>query len=639
MREDKSSKIPKMLSSVLLVLFSAAVGAKTVPNGQTLTLNGIPYYLSGIPISNFSHNVFDKASNDVDIFPFTVIQTSSTVHSSFLSETVANFTQQDDVFQPAFLQTVYLTSSVEASQIDELSGSEALHQFDNKMFLTESDASLSTPLPNGPYFASARTGHIFRAYRLYSDDSLAFISAAISDESGGFIPMTGVTEGVMTKNVAVPSRLYYTPTAEKPLAGLRLAVKDIFHIKGLRTSGGSRAYYYLYDEQNVTTPSVQRLFDLGAVMVGKVGTVQFANGDRPTADWVDLHCPFNPRGDGYQYPSGSSSGSGAAIAAYEWLDLAIGSDTGGSMRGPAGVQGIYGNRPSTGAITLEHALPLSPPLDTAGMFARSASLWSKTVQAWYPNFNRSYPSHPKQLYLSHSNWDESTAPEANEHLETFMQRLEDFLDTNRTIVNVTERWSETHNSPSLINLLNTTYAYLVGVGQWNNLAKGFFADYAQAHDGRRPFINPGPLARWEWGQANGGNASYDAALHNMTVFRDWWSTSGYGRSDDDSCSEGIFVHAWATGAADYRNRYFNPPGPPFGFTDDAIAVFAGAPEVVVPLGESPYNSTITLHEEYLPVSIGLQMARGCDRALAELVDDLGKAGILKPVSAGSRLYS
>ena len=72
-----------MRSSILLVLFSAAVGAKTVPNGQTLTLNRIPYYLSGIPISNFSRDTFNKASGDVDIFPFTVIQTSSTVDSSF----------------------------------------------------------------------------------------------------------------------------------------------------------------------------------------------------------------------------------------------------------------------------------------------------------------------------------------------------------------------------------------------------------------------------------------------------------------------------------------------------------------------------------------------------------------------------
>lgn len=118
----------------------------------------------------------------------------------------------------------------------------------------------------------------------------------------------------MTKSVAVPSRLYYTPTAEKPLSGvslsekkkthgtrltnsaqLRLGVKDIFDLKGLRTSGGNRAFHDLYPPRNATAPAVKRLIDRGVIIVGKMGTVQFANGDNPTADWVDFHCPFNPR--------------------------------------------------------------------------------------------------------------------------------------------------------------------------------------------------------------------------------------------------------------------------------------------------------------------------------------------------------
>ena len=66
-------------------------------------------------------------------------------------------------------------------------------------------------------------------------------------------------------------------------------------MKGLRTSGGNRAYHDLYPARNTTAPAIQRLIDLGAVFVGKMGTVQFANGDNPTADWVDFHCPFNPR--------------------------------------------------------------------------------------------------------------------------------------------------------------------------------------------------------------------------------------------------------------------------------------------------------------------------------------------------------
>ncbi|KAB8070965.1 amidase signature domain-containing protein, partial [Aspergillus leporis] len=446
----------------------------------------------------------------------------------------------------------------------------------------------------------------------------------------------------MTKDVAVPSRLYYTQTPQKPLAGLRLGVKDIFHVQGLKTSGGSRSYYYLYGTQNVTAASIQRLLDLGAVFIGKTGTVQFANGDRPTADWVDFHCPFNPRGDGYQSPSGSSSGSGAAIAAYDWLDLAVGSDTGGSMRSPAAVQGVFGNRPSTGAITLDHVLPLSPALDTTGVFARNASLWAQTVQAWYPHFRRNFTSYPGELLLAGGGWDgQGITPEADEVLTKFVQGLEMFLGTNHTQVDVSQRWRDTHSSttPSLEDMLSLTYATLTSVDQFNHLATPLFADYKAIHRGRQPFINPGPLARWQWGQANGGNASYEVALQNMTSFRDWWETSGYGQSDEASCSKSLFVSVYSAGTTDYRNKYYQAPtAPPLGFSIGRIAVFGGSPEVVVPVGESPYNSTISLQTEYLPVSVALQMARGCDHILASLVAGLAEKGILRSVGTGSRLY-
>lgn len=76
---------------------------------------------------------------------------------------------------------------------------------------------------------------------------------------------------------------------------MRFGVKDIYDVKGLRTSGGNRAFYSLYEPRNLTGPAVQKLIDNGAVFVGKMNTVQFANSDTPTADCVDIHCPFNPR--------------------------------------------------------------------------------------------------------------------------------------------------------------------------------------------------------------------------------------------------------------------------------------------------------------------------------------------------------
>ncbi|KAE8395063.1 hypothetical protein ETB97_003175 [Aspergillus alliaceus] len=644
-----------MFLGTLLSLAVAVTGA-VIPNGQTLSLNDIPYYVSGIPVSRLhGHDAITHTSplaEGVDLAPLMVIPVTSNMDlKSLLSEYVA----RDDVFQPAFLRNVYLTFSTGAAIGSSLSNFlSILRSSGNELLLSNLEihipssnstitAQLSDELPSGPYFVSLHTGEVFRAYRLYPDDNLAFIQAAISNERGGFLPLPAVTENAMTKDVAVPSRLYYTPTPEKPLAGLRLGVKDIFHVQGLKTSGGSRSYYYLYGTQNATAPAIQRLLDLGAVFVGKTGTVQFANGDRPTADWVDFHCPFNPRGDGYQSPSGSSSGSGAAIASYGWLDLAVGSDTGGSMRSPAAVQGVYGNRPSTGAISLDHVLPLSPALDTAGVFARNASLWAHAVQAWYPHFQHNYTSYPRQLFLAGKEWDgKGISAEAHRSLTKFVRGLETFLRTNHTKADVSQRWRDTHpsTSPSLEELLYRTYATLTSVDQFNRLATPLFADYKAIYRGRQPFINPGPLARWQWGQENGGNASYEVALRNMTTFRDWWETSGYGQSDADSCSKSLFVSVYSAGTTDYRNQYYDEPtAPPMGFSVGRIAVFGGAPEVVVPVGESPYNSTISLQTEYLPVSVALQMARGCDHVLASLVAGLGEKGVLQPVGTGSRLYN
>jgi len=161
----------------------------------------------------------------------------------------------------------------------------------------------------------------------------------------------------------------------------------------LKTGCGNRAYYQLYAPASVNSYPVQRLVDMGAIIVGKTLTSQFANGETSTADWVYQFCPFNPRGDGYQDPSSSSSGSGASMGAYNWLDYAIGTDTGtsksrtlltsgGSIRGPAGQQGLFRIRPPHGSISLTGVMPLASPLDTGGFFARDAKMFNIFANAW-----------------------------------------------------------------------------------------------------------------------------------------------------------------------------------------------------------------------------------------------------------------
>lgn len=94
---------------------------------------------------------------------------------------------------------------------------------------------------------------------------------------------------------------------------------------------------------------------------------------------MDYHASFNSRGDGYGDPSGSSTGPGSAVCANDWVDVGIGSDTGGSIRGPSDVNGIFGIRPSVGAISLDDVMPLSDILDTAGYVSNGSIMTNEST--------------------------------------------------------------------------------------------------------------------------------------------------------------------------------------------------------------------------------------------------------------------
>ena len=181
------------------------------------------------------------------------------------------------------------------------------------------------------------------------------------------------------RTLAVPSRHYFTPNTEKPLSGFRIAIKDIYDLNGIRTAVSNRAFRDLYPARTRTATVIQRLIDHGAIIVGKTKTTTFADRELATQDWIDTHSPFNPRGDGYIWGGGSSTGSAAAMAAYEWLDFAIASDSeifrvncalrltstnkiyeaSGSARGPAANHGIYGFRPTFRETAMDGVVPSS----------------------------------------------------------------------------------------------------------------------------------------------------------------------------------------------------------------------------------------------------------------------------------------
>lgn len=144
-----------------------------------------------------------------------------------------------------------------------------------------------------------------------------------SDKARSFHAASTVCPLGTSKTVPVPSRLYTLQrSAAQPLAGLRLAIGDQFDLKGVPATQGSKAWTELYGPGAGTAGYVRRLIALGVVIVGKTKTSQFGLG----TDWVDVHRPANPRADGYRNVGTSTAGAAAAMAAYDWLDFAVGAE-------------------------------------------------------------------------------------------------------------------------------------------------------------------------------------------------------------------------------------------------------------------------------------------------------------------------
>jgi amidase len=168
--------------------------------------------------------------------------------------------------------------------------------------------------------------------------------------------------------------------SEGPLAGLRFAVKDLYDTAGDVTGYGNPDWARTHPPATADAAAVTALLEAGARLVGKTKTVELAYG--LTGENVWHGTPVNPAAPD-RFPGGSSCGSAAAVAA-GLADIAMGSDTGGSVRIPASYCGIYGIRPSWGAVSLVGAMPLGPSYDTAGWFAARAAVLRRAGEVLLP---------------------------------------------------------------------------------------------------------------------------------------------------------------------------------------------------------------------------------------------------------------
>jgi aspartyl-tRNA(Asn)/glutamyl-tRNA(Gln) amidotransferase subunit A len=256
-------------------------------------------------------------------------------------------------------------------------------------------------------------------------------------------------------------------TLKGPLDGIPIGHKDIYNTAGIRTTAHSRLL-----EHNVPTEDaavVQKWAKAGTVLLGKLATHEFAIGG-PSFDlpWPPARNPWNPD----HFTAGSSSGTGAAVAAGLVLG-GTGSDTGGSIRGPAALCGIAGIKPTYGLCSRRGVLPLSFTLDHTGPMAWTVQDCALLLQAMagydpgdpasanrpVPDFTADIDKGVKGLRIGViRHFHETDNPVSAATLQGIEHALDVFRHDGAATRDVTLSPMADYNAPGWIILLTEAYA-------------------------------------------------------------------------------------------------------------------------------------------------------------------------------------
>ncbi|KAF2751970.1 amidase signature enzyme [Sporormia fimetaria CBS 119925] len=523
------------------------------------------------------------------------------------------------------------------------------------------------PLPDGPYLIDTSTGKVHGVARCYKDPLHAFTRGGVVFDSSSTL-YNRKWRPVGHEDYLAPSRSYYRHEPSKPLNGLRFAVKDVIDVAGLKTGNGSRAWLENHPPAEKTAPFVQQLVSFGAIFVGKLRCTQFCDGQDPSERFEEIS-PFNPRGDGYQSPSSSSSGSAVAAAGYDWVDFTIGTDTGGSIRHPAGVNGVYGMRPTLRSVSLDGVLS-SSTIDTVGVLARSAAILERahlimTDHYWltrqpaappvirykllYPMISRNADQSSYPRWFTRPE-ESSMSPHVDAVFERVVVELEEHLRCRRQAFYIDELWAQTHPEimdPDLAKATGRLYQKLV-YRHMAQMVQPFIERHRRLNDGRQPYLEPVLKKRIEYG-ASLSFDDFQAALPGVQGYQTWLHNVLFGNEASVGASEPgeivimVFPQSWGTPS--YRTR--TNPAPKQGenervfwegFSPYSISYISGCPDITVPVGQVASVSEITGQAEWLPISMSFLSQVGNDRLLTGLLKQLEEKGALKAVDTGSKTY-
>ncbi|KAG5765765.1 hypothetical protein H9Q72_006167 [Fusarium xylarioides] len=260
------------------------------------------------------------------------------------------------------------------------------------------------------------------------------------------------------------------------------------------------------------------------------------------------------------------------------------------------------------SFSIQTTIPIKE-FDTAGFLARDPEIWATACRVMYLNLTTGYTWYPKRvLTYDFPLTKDADLPDSDLIVVQFVERLVEFLSADLSTFDHTDEWSRSHpaGTPSdLQEFVGSTWAVISAKQQTRLIRDPFFKDYAAAHNGRVPFVNPSTNGSWSWSDTL--PALLDEAVANKTIFKSWWEEAMLPKNAE-TCSESLMLYVFKDATPEYRSDFGSATGSRgltgvlLGLNMGFISPMVGNPDFSISIGQIKYESSITRHTEYLPVS-------------------------------------
>ncbi|OIW32128.1 amidase signature enzyme [Coniochaeta ligniaria NRRL 30616] len=542
--------------------------------------------------------------------------------------------EECDVYQKRYFLEGMILTNVQRGQTLAADFYDYLRARGNKWLDVRDEKDLGEQLAPGPYLYYNKT--LKPICRLYDDKQRTFLTALkpqlVWRRHAKFSQLKAGGTSYDCLAVAVPARSPENVNGAR--RRLRVAVKDLYAVKGLKTSLNNLSYYGISKNAYSSAAVVDSLARDGAHILGLTKLSSMIAREEPM-DAVDFHTAFNPRGDGYQSPAGSSSGSAAAVASYDWLDCALGTDTSGSGRRPAMVNGVWEFRPSHDLVNLSGMTLTYPRFDTPCVFSREFKHLGTVARSWIPAgpVARATDQLYEVIYLN--DYLPVDNPAQMKLIDGFVDDMRIHLGAVVTKLSIRQAWKDRHPAglPESIDdylkdVITQTYYHVF----YDSTVD--FREDAEDHGGTPPYVIPFVQRRWDKGAAV-TRAQYEEATTKMSVYEDWLlDTLFLGRR-----TQALVILPVGNATPNYRDTPSPSPEDQSALDELFLQPILGSPDVVVPIGDVPYISRITHKVEYLPVVANVVGAPGTDFQLLQAVENVLKlAKRPTSVATGPRMF-